>query len=84
MTNNKDLNNPIRLQIDSEAVQKALSVLQKYKQGKTNLEKRIVENEQWWKLQHWSVVQNKSAKDPEPTSAWLFKHNSQQARRCNG
>ena len=72
MTNSKDLNNPIRLQIGSEAVQKALSVLQKYKQGKTNLEKRIVENEQWWKLQHWSVVQNKSAKDPEPTSAWLF------------
>ncbi len=72
MAENKDFKKPFKTRIGAEDVQKALSVLQKYKQGKINLEKRIVENEQWWKLQHWSVVQNQSAKDPEPTSAWLF------------
>lgn len=53
-------------------VQRATQILQKYKQGKTNLEKRIIENEQWWKMQHWSLLQKVNPTDPEPASAWLF------------
>ena len=33
--------------IGKEQIQKANLTLQKYKEGKANLEKRIVENEQW-------------------------------------
>ncbi|MBO5370811.1 MAG: hypothetical protein J6B23_09070 [Clostridia bacterium] len=53
-------------------IQRATQILQKYKQGKTNLEKRIIENEQWWKMQHWSLLQKVNPTDPEPASAWLF------------
>ena len=36
--------------IDREAVLKAGETLQRYKQGKINLERRIVDNEQWYKI----------------------------------
>ena len=39
--------------IDSEQVIKATQTLNFYKRSKANLEKRIVENEQWWKMRHW-------------------------------
>ena len=61
--------------IGKEQVQKAQSILQKYKEGKASLESRIVENERWYKIRHWEVVgaQQKGHKnDPRPTSAWLF------------
>lgn len=60
--------------IDKKAIKKAVETLKKYKDGKTKLEKRITEEEQWWKLRHWDVINNgQSNKDrPEPTSAWLF------------
>lgn len=60
--------------IDKKAIKKAVETLKTYKDGKTKLEKRITEEEQWWKLRHWDVINNgESNKDrPEPTSAWLF------------
>ena len=61
--------------IDREAVIKAQMILNKYKEGKANLEQRIVENEQWYKLRHWECMRQKSKGDKkqvEPTSGWLF------------
>ena len=60
--------------IDKKAIEKAAETLKKYKDGKKNLEDRIVEEEQWWKLRHWDVINNgKGGQDrPEPASAWLF------------
>lgn len=62
--------------ITREVVAKAVETLKKYKNGKQNLEHRIIENEQWWKLRHWEYLRNQQAqkgkKEPEPTSAWLF------------
>lgn len=66
------LKNKIFCPIGVGDVQRATQILQKYKQGKTNLEKRIIENEQWWKMQHWSLLQKVNPTDPEPASAWLF------------
>lgn len=57
--------------IGKEAVQKATQILQRYKQGKANLERRIVENEQWYKLRHWECMRGER-EQVEPTSAWLF------------
>ncbi len=57
--------------IGKEQIEKATQVLQKYKEGKANLEKRIVDNEQWYKLRHWECMRDK-ADDVQPTSAWLF------------
>ena len=57
--------------IGKEAVQKAMLTLNKYKEGKANLEKRIVDNEQWYKLRHWECMRDKK-EEVQPTSAWLF------------
>lgn len=62
--------------ITQETVALAEETLRKYKDGKANLENRIIENEQWWKLRHWETIRKEQAKgankEPEPTSAWLF------------
>ena len=57
--------------IGKEQVQAATQILQKYKEGKANLEKRIVANEQWYKLRHWECLRGEK-QEVEPTSAWLF------------
>lgn len=49
-------------------IRKLNKILQEYKAGKANLERRIIDNEQWWKLHHndWQ------ADGPvDGTSAWL-------------
>ena len=58
--------------IGREEIQKAQLTLQKYKEGKANLEKRIVDNEQWYKLRHWECMRKSSEHEVQPTSAWLF------------
>ena len=58
--------------IGQEQVQKAMQVLQKYKAGKANLEKRIIENEQWFKLRHWACMRRGKPAQVEPASGWLF------------
>ena len=45
--------------IGDEDVAKAISTLQKYKDGKANLEERVIQDEQWWKLRHWEVIRGK-------------------------
>ena len=58
--------------IGKEQVQNAYQTLLKYKEGKANLEKRIVENEQWYKLRHWECMRKPEDSEVQPTSAWLF------------
>lgn len=58
--------------IGKEQIQAASQILQKYKEGKANLEKRIVDNEQWYKLRHWECMRSSDTSEVQPTSAWLF------------
>lgn len=59
--------------IGREEVRKAARIMEKYKQGKKNLEERIVANEEWYKMRHWEQIRKqRNPKDPEPASAWLF------------
>lgn len=46
--------------------------LNRYKEGKANLERRVVENEQWYKLRHWECMRRGEKTAVEPTSGWLF------------
>ena len=57
--------------IGEKHIKDAYYTLQRYKQGKANLEKRIVDNEQWYKLRHWECMRDKK-QEVQPTSAWLF------------
>ena len=60
--------------IGKKEIAEAISTLKKYKDGKSNLEERIVEEERWWKLRHWDVIRGseEQGERAEPTSAWLF------------
>ncbi len=57
--------------IGRDQIREAYSILQKYRAGKANLERRIIENEQWYKLRHWDCMRG-SEQQVKPTSAWLF------------
>ena len=57
--------------IGREQIQQATFTMKKYKEGKANLEQKIIDNEQWYKLRHWECLRDKS-QDIQPTSAWLF------------
>ncbi len=54
-----------------EDVEKSLDILKKYKQSKTSLESRIVDNEQWFKMRHWEQLRSGN-NSGENASAWLF------------
>lgn len=64
---------PAEERIKKEDVREATRILKEYKAGKSRLESRVVDNEQWYKLRHWGQIDpdNKN-NDPRPTSAWLF------------
>ena len=57
--------------IGREQIAEANQILQNYKKGKENLEKRIIDNEQWYKLRHWECMRDQS-QGIQPTSGWLF------------
>ena len=52
----------------------ATSTLREYMSGKANLDTRVIEDEKWWKGQHWAAIRKKggATNSPEPTSRWLF------------
>ncbi len=56
--------------ITKEDIEKASEILSKYKEGKTNFEARIIDNEQWFKMRHWEQMRNSTGE--EFSSAWLF------------
>ena len=49
----------------------ARETLRHYKQGKANLEQRIIQNEQWYKMRHWECMRREK-QAVEPVSGWLF------------
>ena len=59
--------------IGEEEVKKANDILQKYKTGKAALDKRIIDNELWFRMGHWKNYENKMMEGkPKPSSGWLF------------
>ncbi len=62
----------VKLAIGEEEIRTAALLLQRYKEGKANLERKIVENEQWYKLRHWECMRASRADEVRPVSGWLF------------
>ena len=42
--------------IGRKEIMEATAIMLKYKNGKANTERRIIENEQWWKRRHWEEI----------------------------
>ena len=61
--------------IGAEQVRQAAEVLRKYRRGKQNLDRRIIDNEQFWKLRHWEQMEKGgeggNPQDVRPASGWL-------------
>ena len=59
--------------IGDEQVAEATQTLQRYKAGKAALDKRLVDNELWFRMGHWKNYRNPMMDGkPQPASGWLF------------
>ena len=73
--------------INIEQLRTAQGLLEKYKDGKANLDRKIIENEDWWKMNHFrnfrrmKYLKNEETGEIQPVhdhpqsrkqSAWLF------------
>ena len=57
--------------IRRDEIRTALDTLRRYKAGKANLERRIIENEEFWKLRHWDHIPEQGTTGLKTKSAWL-------------
>lgn len=57
--------------ITDKEIMKATETLSKYKKAKANLEKKIVADEEFWKLRQWNT-RTKQDEDFTPTTSWLW------------
>lgn len=71
---------PIAQPIDEAAIRKANEILQRYKEGKSSLDARVIKNQEWYRLRHWEQMYQEG-KVPEQSqydrieykkSAWLL------------
>lgn len=65
----------MRQRIGKEQLRKAVHTLNKYKAGKSHLERRIIDSQQWWKLHNWEQLQAKGLQgshDSKSNTAWLW------------
>lgn len=60
--------------VNEQFIDKLNETLKKYTQGKKNLESKIIENDRWYRSQHWDLIRGNSANkdNPEPVTAYLF------------
>ena len=58
--------------IGKKELDHAREILTKYRQEKTNLDTRIVENEKWWRMQHIPYTRRDIVRQTDTPSGWLF------------
>jgi hypothetical protein len=54
-----------------DQIREAMLTLRKYKTGKAHFERRVIENEEWWKMRHWNWIKEKGTTSLKTKSAWL-------------
>ena len=57
--------------VDATRIREGERILEDYKKGKEMLDKRVVENEEWYKMRHWEQLRREN-NQPQTASAWLF------------
>ena len=61
------------LPVGEAQVAEATQILQRYKAGKAALDKRLVDNELWFRMGHWKNYSNPMMPGKsQPSSGWLF------------
>ena len=56
--------------VDAERVRKAEQIRQEYRNGKQNLEQRVIAAEKWYRQQHWECERDTSKRKKH--TGWLF------------
>ena len=72
MQNDQMSGQTARKPIGEEQARQAIDTLQKYRQGKSALEARVIASEDWWRMRSWQRIQKGNPEDDKWTSAWLF------------
>ncbi len=57
--------------ITAETLAGAMQTLRKYKAAKAALDRRIIENEEFWRLRHWEHIPQQGTTGLKTRSAWL-------------
>ena len=57
--------------IGPETLRQATEILLRYKAGKANFERRVIEDEEFWKLRHWDHIPEQGTTGLKTKSAWL-------------
>ena len=62
--------------IDEKRIIEAEAILQKYKSGKSSVDRRIINAQQWWKLKNWEQIEARKgdtgATRQKSATAWLW------------
>nr|DAH15047.1 MAG TPA: Portal protein [Caudoviricetes sp.] len=64
---------PTEPHFSPDKVSEVLQILHEYKDGKTTVDMKATENQEWWRLRHWNVIQGKTEAGKakvEVGSAW--------------
>ena len=70
--NNVGLNDKkINSVIGEDEIREAAVILAKYRSAKANLDARVIENENWFRLRHWEQLRDNKDRTKKH-SAWLF------------
>lgn len=69
-------NQTLRGKIDADAIRRAVRMLEKYKAGKSSVERRIIDAQQWWKMRNWEQIGKEygiqGAASDKSGTAWLW------------
>ena len=65
-----------RMPVDKERLREAERLLMEYKRGKSSIDMRIINSQDWWKLRNWQQIENergtKGATARKSNTAWLW------------
>lgn len=68
----EEMMNAMPKKIGQKEINEANKILREYKKGKANLEKKLIANEEFWKLRQWRFDNTGDENDFTPASAWLW------------
>lgn len=71
-----DTPEPVGSRITPDMLRKATATMHKYRAGKSALERRIIEAQEWWKLKNWEQITEKKgivgSTNGKSATAWLW------------
>ena len=59
--------------IGEEQVRRARAIYQRYRDGKSVLDRRVIDNEEWYRMRYYDYRRG-DKKDIDPSSGWLFNN----------